>query len=501
MNHLICKQHLYVDFNGSETGARALHGKLSDWCRDSLTPALERALDRCAPSHEYWSLERLEINVGAIAIDRLEQDLPLLIEQALEKSLRAQTPALSYSEPTATFACHQRVAEGALQQSAHQRLMSAWFYFLKTGVLPWNIKMPEGENLEHALLTSWQEHPARFNPQSMLPVLADATVRRRLVLQFSKPFLATLLEHIAPAVKAQLTVILQTLENSKLPADTVNAFAIELWQSAFEPYRHTKTDRETVHQAWQNLPVKTFHRDRLANLLEQYWPGTTGTGPVPSQAKKTAEKSTLEQKPGKSTDIKAWDSRLPFPAQTGAQSSRQSTGSQTKLHPEAGEGIYIDNAGLVILHPFLPQFFNALNIANGDGLSQPERALCLLHFLSTGQTVAPEYELVLPKVLCNIPLTTPVETDVALTIVEREEAEALLAAVIGHWDALKNTGIDGLRGAFLLRSGKIAWRDDGDWLLQVENKGYDILLEQLPWGIGAIKLPWMESMLWVEWSA
>ena len=91
------------------------------------------------------------------------------------------------------------------------------------------------------------------------------------------------------------------------------------------------------------------------------------------------------------------------------------------------------------------------------------------------------------------------ESDVALTDDEREEADALLEAVIRHWEVLRNTSGDGLRGTFLLRRGKVSLRDDGDWLLQVEAQSFDILLDRLPWGISMIKLPWMEKMLWVEW--
>jgi hypothetical protein len=64
---------------------------------------------------------------------------------------------------------------------------------------------------------------------------------------------------------------------------------------------------------------------------------------------------------------------------------------------------------------------------------------------------------------------------------------------------LRNTSPDGLRGTFLIRSGKLCLRDGGDWSLQVESNSFDILLDQLPWGISMIKLPWMEKMLWVEW--
>jgi contractile injection system tape measure protein len=164
------------------------------------------------------------------------------------------------------------------------------------------------------------------------------------------------------------------------------------------------------------------------------------------------------------------------------------------------QGVYIDCAGLVLLHPFLPRFFEALGIVTEDEILQPDRALCLLHYLATGQSIAPEYELILPKILCNVPLEMPVESAMELSSAELEEAAALLEAVIRHWEALRNTSVEGLRGTFLVRPGKVSVREDGDWQLQVESKSFDILLDQLPWGIGTIKLPWMQRMLWVEWA-
>ena len=122
------------------------------------------------------------------------------------------------------------------------------------------------------------------------------------------------------------------------------------------------------------------------------------------------------------------------------------------------EGVFVACAGLVLLHPFLPQLFGALGIAKDDRLVDPERALGLLHHLSTGQSFAPEYDLLLPKLLCSLPLDTPVDFRIALTAAEEEEADALLAAVIRHWDALGDTSVDGLRGSFLVRPGKLSRR-------------------------------------------
>jgi hypothetical protein len=168
-------------------------------------------------------------------------------------------------------------------------------------------------------------------------------------------------------------------------------------------------------------------------------------------------------------------------------------------HPGQEQGIYIGNAGLVLLHPFLPRLFDALGVSGDRRLLQPGRALALLHFLASGQPQAPEYELALPKLLCQLPLTANVDAGIVLDAAACDEAQALLAAVIGHWTALRDTSPDGLRGTFLLRPGKLSMRD-GEWLLQVETQGADVLLGELPWGISAIQLPWMERILWVEWA-
>ncbi len=76
MTHTIRRHHLHIRVNGTEADGLALHNRLPDWCRNWLFPAIESALDRCVPATEHWTLERLEIDVGEIALDRLEQDLP-----------------------------------------------------------------------------------------------------------------------------------------------------------------------------------------------------------------------------------------------------------------------------------------------------------------------------------------------------------------------------------------------------------------------------------------
>lgn len=162
---------------------------------------------------------------------------------------------------------------------------------------------------------------------------------------------------------------------------------------------------------------------------------------------------------------------------------------------------FFNNAGMVLLHPFLTSLFKRLELLEGKdfkNLQAQSKAVILLHFLTTGEEKANEYEMVLPKFLCTMPINAPIDHTISLTKEEKEEATGLLAVVIEHWGALGSTSPDGLREGFLMRQGKLEKEQTG-WKLYVEQKTLDILLDRLSWNISLIKLPWMPELLKVEW--
>lgn len=293
-----------------------------------------------------------------------------------------------------------------------------------------------------------------------------------------------------------------------LPAGTsLEQTLLDAWQDA----ARSGTDLSAVKEIMRRMLVSPIVRRRLVYQFSP-WFLRSLLALLSPEGKKTMDEmlqtlrfSEQSHKAGKHYERNLWERAFSHFAEQGSLTSialineTWNTLPPMAQHPDAAEGIYIENAGIILLHPFLPRLFEALGIAEQDKLLQPERALCLLHFLATGQSVAPEYELVLPKILCDMPLPTPVDCCIELSDVEKEEATALLEAVIRHWEVLRNTSPDGLRGTFLIRSGKVSLRSDGDWLLQVETKSFDMLMDALPWGISIVKLPWMSRMLWVEW--
>ena len=164
-------------------------------------------------------------------------------------------------------------------------------------------------------------------------------------------------------------------------------------------------------------------------------------------------------------------------------------------------GLPAPNAGIVVLNPFLTAYLGDRGVEwDGSGIDQPAlpRAAALLHLLATGRDPA-EFELGFVKVLLGLhPEAELPLAPARITHDDRAEATSLLQSVIGHWRSLGNTSIEGLRSTFLQRPGLLY--DDGQgWLLRVEGRGFDMLMEGLPWGYETIKLPWMSRPVFTEW--
>lgn len=488
MNHLIRRQYLHVDVNGTEADGIKLQRDLPELCRQRLLPAIEQVLQSVALQDEqHLTIERLEIDTGILPFERLEHDLCTAVALALEQALHDLPVPERHPSSQATTG-------NICYRTERQRCGEALDYFLTTGRLPWFFRLPDGKNLEQAVLDSWRKTGTANSGSlnAVIRTLSSSRARKRLLYQFSPAFSAELLLRLSPESQKNLQAVLQALHAADAPPVDVKNFVRQLWETAFASVAagETSTAPSLAARAWASFATSAPQHSELLSVIQRHWPAAVENGFSKPQNGITYSQRMETQQNGRpshnGTDRYAAD----------VVEKQLSTAADSD---ELEDGVYIDCAGLVLLHPFLPRFFEALGIAAEDRLLQSDRALCFLHFLATGQTVAPEYALVLPKILCNVPLEASVESLIELSSAELEEATALLDAVVHHWEALRNTSIDGLRGTFLIRPGKVSLKNDGDWLLQVEAQSFDILLDQLPWGIGMIKLPWMEKMLWVEW--
>jgi Contractile injection system tape measure protein len=473
------RQVLDVELHGTESEGLALQRRLPGVCAHVLWPALESAFAPGDPGDAHLIVERLAIDVSGISLDHLDEQLADAVQREVADYLRLN-PAVPF-----------RVAELGKSGDVQRRTVAetvdeALVVFLRTGRLPWSFRMPPGTRLEQLVVDAWGAANADRGPPPAMrarlsEILAAPSARARVVMQFSPGFVATVLRGVSPQLGATTMEVLDALDAAPSSSPAGAVLVRRVWEAALVAAaagRRPGPD-ELARTAWRQPSAverddrtlaTALERDdgKLAAALERRWPGVTEGRDAPRG------RDHVEASP-------------PMPAPPPGD-----------LGEEAG-GLLVDNAGVVLLHPFLPRLFDGLGVAAGDELVDPGRALCLLHHLATGELTAPEHQLTLAKVLCGVALDEPAEADVGLTDVETAEAIAVLDAAIGHWGALGGSAPDALRGEFLMRPGMLAVDADGDWLLRVEARTADILLDQLPWGVSLVKLPWMDRLLRVEW--
>ena len=99
----------------------------------------------------------------------------------------------------------------------------------------------------------------------------------------------------------------------------------------------------------------------------------------------------------------------------------------------------------------------------------------------------------------GLPLDHPLPLTGNFSDEDQEKAQAVLRSVIKHWGALGEVSPAQLQHSFLMREGRLR-QNELDWELKVEQKGYDIMLDRLPWGLSTVMLPWLEGTLHVEWA-
>ncbi|MHA4739821.1 contractile injection system tape measure protein [Dyadobacter sp. MSC1_007] len=182
---------------------------------------------------------------------------------------------------------------------------------------------------------------------------------------------------------------------------------------------------------------------------------------------------------------------------------RSHTADNEPVNVDSQAVFYIKNAGFVLLAPFLPQLFKALQWTTRNDWTDDEKAhlaVRLIGHICSGTDEDWEYNWVLAKILCGLSPETVINQEQPLDKAAIDLSVQMVEAAIDQWKVLKTMSADGLREMFLLRDGKLSRDGEGTgWRLQVEKKAQDVLLERIPWGFSVIRLPWMRDMLFVEW--
>lgn len=206
---------------------------------------------------------------------------------------------------------------------------------------------------------------------------------------------------------------------------------------------------------------------------------------------------------GKSPDTAAL--RQDYQAQGATTKSTTDAAPARSAHKDAAAPIWVDDAGQVLIAVYAERLFKHLGLIEGGRFRSPDaqaQGVQCLQALCHGER--DECHTVLSRLLCGVAPAVVLPQPEPLSNNTLGMLEQLLQAVIGHWKALGNTSVAGLRESFLCRQGRLQRepvRHDAPpaWRLVVEKRGFDVLLDRLPWSYNTIRLPWMEGVLHVEW--
>lgn len=195
--------------------------------------------------------------------------------------------------------------------------------------------------------------------------------------------------------------------------------------------------------------------------------------------------------------LRDWISQLESPSKP---SKKQDQISEVDDLDETGS-LFIQNAGLILLWPFISRLFDKLNLLEEKDFvdeNAQQKAILLTQYLVTGNTDFQESSLALNKLICGAPLETYVDVDITIEKFELNLCESLLKSVINNWEKINNSSVSTLRETFLNREGVLI-RSNADFKLNIEKKPFDVLLTTLPWTISMIQTSFMKNRILVTW--
>jgi hypothetical protein len=517
-NHKIHTASLQVDFEGMEEGL-GVQDSLGLLFHEKIKPALERAFDKYGDPKATIVFDKLELDCGQITYENWEEKLVKQVLIQLEDKFK------SPKEEKMGIIPQEKKAE------------EVFIYFLKKGYFPWNSPFSSTKDLEESILF---EIPL-FEKLKNIFVRNPAT-QRRFLSSFSTAFVSKLMGLISQKLDSNCLALVKYLQIQNNPNVQKATFQSLIFSyPSYLPFSSSQFLENLIHNFYpENLRYLADYIAKEVGKKNDIWEEIQsmayGSNVQESRGKISLliqfllkkDPSFLKKKGASLDEIKflnelvakgnSVDEHLRLKEKniihkTDAENkfennrtmklpaSNQSE-STNQEDQDIEEEIFVENAGIGFVASIFAGLFSNLQLTeNGKFVSESDQSLAarMLQFLVYGENELSENFYPLNKILCGLGVSQVLDVGIDISQEFKIEGEELLQAVIGHWSVLKNTSIAGLRETFLQRAGKISRVEKG-WKLQVEQKTVDVLLTKLPWGMGIVKLPWMNDMMYVEWE-
>lgn len=448
-----------VTFQGISSGL-GLQNEVAQFLNLEFLPQLEQMFDALGPDANL-RIEQLNLDMGNIAFSNWQNELRMKLMDALEKELKSHQPLMPVNDSDKT---------AAPAPAQEDRLLQTVLFFFKNGILPWYAGT---DNVN--LISNWEEEmlkqPDIFMKQYLPELLQDEQTLKRFVYSVTDTFHKQIITTIKSDVWQK--VIFKYIELSGSKVSVLKAFYLNASVKQFS-VKHVST--ETNHSRVNEM--KTLLKKDL-NLSDEVIILILDT--------------IIEIDTPDSTDLN-----------TDVEGNRTNVNppeEKKDKHADIPSEIYIPNAGLVLLHPYLPLLFGHCGLTAENAWKDSESQMLgvlLTQYLVTGSTVFMEHDLALNKLLCGMGVTDLVNVQLELPETFTKEADNLLTQVIAHWNALGSSSISSLQVSFLQREGKLTFQDDAVHV-KVDRKGWDVLLSKLPWSLSIVKNSLMKNVIYVDW--
>lgn len=507
--------------------AQRLLERVSALHRRELVAILDRvctdASPHLGPTHR---LERLELDLGSIDPENFELEFRRAFETTLRRAL-TQAIADADAEVDADLDSGDG---GPASVRAPGALLELVELFATSGVLPWWADGRRADLVDRAVDTLVRSSPV---PLRRLVVRLGTRPRTlaRLVQALDQPTRAALLECALPSMGERMARQLARVDGR---ADACTR--CELWTAALvsaalavKGRPGSSVDERFAVELLERAPTGTggWTREELARVLELPLPqssdrstrvradrseqGRAAKPDISNEAHRATAEPVEPVEPSSSGDIVDVDRASASVRSNRPELPEHPTPRRTPPRPRPPrlptslDAIPIDDAGLVLLWPFIPHLLRRLELTVDDAFVDARaqtQAVALLEHCARARVELAEHQLVLDKLLCGLDpddVLAPLDVDRHAAPAMLAEADRMLEAVIAHAEILRDMSIDNLRATFVRREGLLKVRE-GRWLLQVESLTHDIVLERLPWSFAWVKLPWMPDPLEVEWA-
>ncbi|MCW1961446.1 contractile injection system tape measure protein [Chryseobacterium viscerum] len=477
-NHIIQKVFLEITVNNKEKALR-IKDDINSFLSIDVFPEIEKhinALEYKLAGHTL-QVPRLELNVE-VKNSALNTELKDQIAELFKEELSEITKPIETS--------HQETESEAKPYLVdHQeKMLRAFIYFLEKGAMPWwNSESNAMAILEPSVFE--RIISADSFQKSIVSALSKENVRNRLINQLSDEQIAQLC--LAILKNKELKINLKT-DTIRYLSKLNHTDRIAIWRLVFNVISEYLNTSNNHPREYLLQEISTIEQIGLSTTKNNHQNRKTVVKIFPFITENEISES-----------IKTNVADQPENVETSTEPIQEKN-VIVQEDVTQNEGQYIQNAGLILIHPFIKTLFEHCELIDPktQQLTDPELCAHLLHYIATGKINAPEYDMIFEKFLCNIPMHQTINRHIKLSRKHKTQAKNVIESVQHNWAPMKKSSAALLQNEFFQRPGKLVITDS-DYTLIVERKTQDILLEKLSWGIGLVKLPWQKKFIFVNW--